>query len=198
MRKNHNFSAQYNKAFLNNNKGSFLNIASNHGVMINKHIFEKYGYFYENFIYAGEDAELYRKFLAEGVRGEIVEQAKVIWDTPHNWNELKKQIKNYTIGNMQLYNPVSLVLAEKKSIVYLFLFLFLFLSLFFKLYSFAFVFLFFIFTINFCVLFKYGLYPVILKNYMVFYKVKVYFLYNRFLRISYRVNELNRYKGRFN
>ena len=53
------FSRSYNKQLLNGEYGQHMEIASNHGVLLKKSIFVDLNYFYEKFIYAGEDTEFY-------------------------------------------------------------------------------------------------------------------------------------------
>lgn len=112
------FSKLYNQVYLNKNKGMKLDIASNHGVLIKKSVFEELGYFYEKFIYAGEDLEFYEKVKQNKYNGEIVEDAKVYWDTPHTWKSYKKQIRVYAIGRMQIYGFLRILKAEKIKFIY--------------------------------------------------------------------------------
>lgn len=96
------FSRLFNKAFLNGNDGKIQTIGSNHGVMINKAIFEKFGYFLEGFKYAGEDTEYYYMLKKNNISTSIAENAIVFWKTPQSTKEFIKQRKNYTIAELQL------------------------------------------------------------------------------------------------
>lgn len=98
------FSQKYNNTFLNNEQGQVLSIASNHGVLIKKKVFEELKYFYDKFIYAGEDTEFYSLALKKGYKTICVKSAIVYWETPATIKEFLKQIKNYLIGNMQIYS----------------------------------------------------------------------------------------------
>lgn len=98
------FSTKYNNSLLHGDIGNCLEIASNHGVLIKKRVFEELDYFYEKFIYAGEDAEFYSLVKSHGYKGEIVKKAKVYWKTPTCWNEFLKQIRVYTIADLQIHS----------------------------------------------------------------------------------------------
>lgn len=96
------FARKYNKYILNGKEGIRLQIASNHGAMVKKTVFEELGYFYEKFIYAGEDAEFYWLAKNKGYKMFMVPDAKVYWETPKTKEEFKKQIRLYTIGSLQI------------------------------------------------------------------------------------------------
>lgn len=113
------FATLYNMVFLNKNKGMILNIASNHGVLIKKNIIVNAGYFYENFVYAGEDLELYERIYNSGCRGKIVHSARVYWDTPHTFKDFCKQVRMYTIAKMQIYKLSDILLKNKRNIIYI-------------------------------------------------------------------------------
>ena len=70
------FSKMYNRTILDGDKGQRMNIASNHGVLIKKSIFEDIGYFYENFIFAGEDAEFYDLVRIRGYKSFMDENGR--------------------------------------------------------------------------------------------------------------------------
>ncbi len=96
------FSRIYNRTFLNGRRGLKIPIASNHGALIKKRVFDDLGYFFEGFIYAGEDAEFYKRVMRSEYKMRIVDEIYVCWETPRNYNEFKKQVKYYTIANMQI------------------------------------------------------------------------------------------------
>ncbi len=96
------FSKLYNNTFLNGKAGQRLSIASNHGVLLKKQIFDEVGYFYEEFVYAGEDTEYYLWIKKQGYQLELVPDAYVYWETPINMSEFKKQVRVYTIAGMQI------------------------------------------------------------------------------------------------
>ena len=112
------FSELYNQVMLGNNRGSYLPYASNHGVLMKKKVFEEMGFFYENFVYAGEDEEFYKKVLNNGYIGKLVENAIVGWDTPRTWEAYKKQVKAYTIAKMQIYTIKEIFRKDIKAITY--------------------------------------------------------------------------------
>lgn len=126
------FNSLYNKILLNGDKGTKQSIPSNHSALINKNVFSKIGYFYENFVYAGEDTEFYLRAQKNGIRSQVVENAKMVWYTPETETEYFKQIKNYTIADMQLKKNKTLMFQYKKSIIFLLFLLLILISMFFK------------------------------------------------------------------
>lgn len=98
------FSEKYNNTILHGKKGLRLSIASNHGALVKKHIFEDLGFFYEKFIYAGEDAEFYTLVAARDYKIERVDDALVYWSTPTSYPEYLRQIKVYSIAELQIHD----------------------------------------------------------------------------------------------
>lgn len=101
---NNGFNRVYNNTFLNGRLGNDIGMPSNHGALIKKEIFLDNGLFYEKFIYAGEDAEFYKVLKTKGIEMKVVPEAKVYWHIPDNFKDYIKQVKNYTIGDMQIFN----------------------------------------------------------------------------------------------
>jgi len=77
-------------------------IASNHGNICKREVFEKYGYFYEKFKYAGEDSEFFLRLKKAGVNMYGDNDVLVEWKIPENYDELKKQKNNYVIADMEM------------------------------------------------------------------------------------------------
>lgn len=100
------FSRSYNKQLLNGEYGQHMEIASNHGVLLKKSIFVDLNYFYEKFIYAGEDTEFYMLVREKGYKVEIVPTAIVRWETPDNFKDFKRQTRVYSIAGLQI-NPIT-------------------------------------------------------------------------------------------
>lgn len=98
------FSGWYNQFILHGERGSRLNTASNHGVLLETRIFAEQGFFWEGFLYAGEDAEFYALVRDGGYRSVLVEDALVYWKTPTNWKQFIGQIRNYTIAQLQIHS----------------------------------------------------------------------------------------------
>ena len=98
------FSGWYNKQLLNGEYGQRMKIASNHGALIKKSVFEALDYFYEKFVYAGEDTEFYLLVKHSGFNLELVQEADVRWETPENFKDFKRQTKVYAIAGLQI-NP---------------------------------------------------------------------------------------------
>lgn len=97
-----NFSEKYCNTFLNGDEGQKQTIASNHGALVRKKVFEDLGYFYERFIYAGEDTEFYLLVRENGYKTVRVDEARVWWLVPENMSQYCKQVKNYSIAGLQL------------------------------------------------------------------------------------------------
>lgn len=110
------FAKKYNISLLHGSVGNCLDIASNHGALVKKKIFEELNYFYEKFIYAGEDAEFYSLVKKNGYKGECVKAAKVYWKTPTSWNEFLKQIRVYTIADLQIHSKKQWIRLRKRVI----------------------------------------------------------------------------------
>lgn len=100
---NSRFEREYAKTFLNGDQGKDDRVSLNHGVLLKKQIFEDMGYFYERFVYAGEDSEFYALAEKHGYKPYCVRNARLYWDVPKSIKEYKKQIKVYQIGAMQIY-----------------------------------------------------------------------------------------------
>ena len=113
------FSKIYNNQILNGEYGQRLQIASNHGVLLKKTVFEKLDYFYEKFIYAGEDTEFYLLAEHSGYKFELVEGAQVYWETPKNFKDFKRQTRVYSIAGLQIspYNQLGMIITESAVIV---------------------------------------------------------------------------------
>ncbi|WP_022772885.1 glycosyltransferase [Butyrivibrio sp. AE2015] len=98
------FSVKYNRTFLNGEYGQRIKIPSNHGALVKKNIFEENGFFYEKFIYAGEDTEFYTLACKNGASCSLSEEAIVRWKSPMSFNQYYKMSKNYAIALMQIMN----------------------------------------------------------------------------------------------
>ena len=111
------YAVIYNKTFLNGDKGDRIPIATNHGVLMKTRIFPEMGYFYEKFIYAGEDAEFYQRVKDHGYKTAIVDEAVALWYTPSTRSEFMKQIRNYSIADIQILGKSKILEREKKNIL---------------------------------------------------------------------------------
>ncbi len=109
------FGKLYSKYFMRENFG----MPTNHGVLIHKNVFEQKGYFYERFVYAGEDAEFYRRAKKGGINFKYAKTAYVYWKTPLSYKEYFRQEKSYGIGHMQLYTNKILFSYYWKDMVYI-------------------------------------------------------------------------------
>lgn len=115
--KNNNFTECYNKVFCRNGNGQVGENAANHGCLVKREIFQKYGYFYEKFIYAGEDAEFYKYIQSQGAKIISIPEVKVYWDVPANWKQFKKQVRVYAIAHEQFLTVPQMLKENKISIV---------------------------------------------------------------------------------
>lgn len=97
------FAHCFNQYFLRGNKAQDLNI-SNHGMLIHKSVFKEHGYFWENFIYAGEDLEFPIRLHKKGVESVWVKNAIAHWDTPQTWKEYKKKMNVNSIADWQIFD----------------------------------------------------------------------------------------------
>ncbi len=94
------FSEKYTNTLLKNARKS--KIASNHGSLVRKSVFYEIGFFYENFIYAGEDTEFFTLVRERKYKTACINDTKLWWEVPSNWKEYRKQIKNYAIADLQI------------------------------------------------------------------------------------------------
>jgi GT2 family glycosyltransferase len=96
---NGEFSHLYNEAFIGGKKG--IPLASNRCVILRKDVFDRIGNFKENFIYAGEDADFFYRARAAKLQYAFIDKTVVYWETPNSWNEYVKQLKFYSIAELQ-------------------------------------------------------------------------------------------------
>lgn len=102
------FAHAFNQYFLRGNKIQDLDI-SNHGMLIHKSVFKQCGYFWEGFIYAGEDLEFPMRIHKGNVVAVWVERAIAHWDTPQTWKEYKKKMNVNSIADWQIYDKSIIV-----------------------------------------------------------------------------------------
>ena len=73
-------------------------------MLIHKSVFKQYGYFWEGFIYAGEDLEFPMRIHKGNVAVVWVEKAIAYWDTPQTWKEYKKKMNVNSIADWQIFD----------------------------------------------------------------------------------------------
>lgn len=105
------FSFVYNEVFGFHGDGYRGAIASNHGVLIKKSVITEIGFFYENFVYAGEDTEFYSKVREQNYRCICTEDTKLYWVTPASIKEYCKQVNVYRIADLQMYSFLNVFLS---------------------------------------------------------------------------------------
>ena len=105
---NSNFSKLFNLYFLNGNKESDWG-ASNHGVLIDRDIFRKYGLFWEGFYYAGEDTEFFNRLHKAKVHCEYVKSALLYWETPKTMVEFQKKMQVNAIADWQIQSSRKII-----------------------------------------------------------------------------------------
>lgn len=97
------FSKSFTNGFLRGSKGKQY-LPCNRCVLLNKNLFKETGFFYENFIYAGEDTEFYLRAIKKGFKVGYTPKAKTYWFVPQNYNQYKKKWKVNAIADMQLFD----------------------------------------------------------------------------------------------
>jgi GT2 family glycosyltransferase len=102
------FAHLFNQYFLQGNRKQDLD-ASNHGVLIRKTVFEKVGYFWEHFIYAGEDFEYFARVRRAGIECAFVPEAIAYWDTPQTFTQYLKKMQVNSIADWQIEAPGKIV-----------------------------------------------------------------------------------------
>lgn len=95
------FSEAFNIAFVGGSKGKDFGLASNRGVFLSKKVFDQIGYFYEGFVYAGEDTEYFIRANNAGLKVGYNTKGVVYWETPVNFKEYLKKNKVNAIADMQ-------------------------------------------------------------------------------------------------
>lgn len=111
------FTNSYNKVFCADGQGQIGENAANHGCLVKREVFRKYGYFYEKFIYAGEDAEFYKYIQSRGAKVISIPEVKVYWDVPSNLKQFKRQVKVYAIAHEQIFTIGQMLQENKMSLV---------------------------------------------------------------------------------
>lgn len=96
-------SVLFNRYFLNDHQLVKMG-ASNRGVLIRRHVFDQIGFFKENFFYAGEDTEYFKRCFCQGVRMKHNDHSFVIWDVPRDLSELHQKLKVNAIADLQLFS----------------------------------------------------------------------------------------------
>ena len=182
------FSEVYINTFLDGEKGNDIGMPSNHGALIKKDIFIKEGFFYENFIYAGEDAEFYKLLKEKEYPMKIVYDAMAYWHVPRTFKEFRKQIENYTIGDLQILSNEQIhnsFIKKMICIVFGVILIILLISVA-KMYSFI---IFGGFVVVFCllILIMQQVKSFTLKLYRKFAPVFIIIHYHKYLNDSYKV-----------
>lgn len=111
------FGKLYNQEFMKKNFG----MPTNRGVLIKKGVFKDVGYFYENFVYAGEDAEFYRRARRNNKNFVYTDKAIVIWDTPQKYIDYFKQRDRYILSDLQMFSNKMILWEHKSEIGYVFI-----------------------------------------------------------------------------
>lgn len=183
---NSKFSILYNKAFLKNKYGN--RIPSNHGVLIKKEVFKKIGLFYENFIYAGEDAEFFERAKKSNLNIECAEQAKLEWDVPNSLKDFKKQIRNYTIAKMQI-ESFKIFKNYKRDYLTLLILIAILILIIIKQYHIAIILISMFIVFLLCNCLKNGIKTFIIKQYRNWYEIKIIIFNLNKLNKKYKVNK---------
>jgi GT2 family glycosyltransferase len=118
------FGFVFNKYFLNGNGGGDHG-ASNHGVLIHNSIFQKYGYFWEGFFYAGEDTEFFKRLDYYGVKMRYNNEAISYWETPQNWKDYINKMKVNSIADWQIEDNGAILFRCATPLLFLYVVLYL-------------------------------------------------------------------------
>lgn len=102
------FARAFNIAFVGGRKGKDFGYASNRGALLSKSVFKKIGYFYENFVYAGEDTEFFIRAEKCGLKSEYDTNTVLYWETPATFKEYLKKNSVNAIADMQCQTNVAL------------------------------------------------------------------------------------------
>lgn len=181
------FSYRYNMVYLDYNRGVDGCFAPNHGCLAKRDIFYKLGFFYEKFVYAGEDAEFYSRARNEGYR--IISQPDITlyWETPCTFNELFRQIRLYTIAENQWKSKKNIIKEQKKNVISCLCLFMGILVLCFKFYGVGIVFVLLFISRPIYWVLKYGITPAIICFVKNYYKLFCHFRYALYLGHKYRV-----------
>lgn len=95
------FSKAFNIAFVGGEKGKDFGYASNRGVLLSRKVFDKIGFFYEKFVYAGEDTEFFIRAEKAGLKSGYNTDCFVYWETPTDFRQYLKKNKVNAIADMQ-------------------------------------------------------------------------------------------------
>lgn len=95
------FSKAFNIAFVGGKKGKDFGYASNRGALLSKKVFDKIGYFYEGFVYAGEDTEFFIRAERAGLNAGYNLNGIVYWETPNSFKQYLKKNRVNAIADMQ-------------------------------------------------------------------------------------------------
>ena len=116
LNKNENiFTKYFSKSFMQD--GMNVGMPSNHGLLARKGVFEKVGFFYEKFVYAGEDTEFFIRAQKKNIRMTYTEKAIMYWSIPENFNQYIRQQKNYAIAEMQIRSFKELCKFYKEGVI---------------------------------------------------------------------------------
>lgn len=102
------FSKAFNSVFLRGKHGKQY-APCNRCVLLNRNMFKDTGFFYENFVYAGEDSEYYERAKRMGKTTGYASEAKTFWFTPQTHKQFAKKWKVNAIADMQLVAKGKLV-----------------------------------------------------------------------------------------
>lgn len=101
-------STSFGEKYIASQIKSGIRILSNHGCLISRRVFDTLGLFCPDFVYAGEDLEFYYRCKKAGLIIHVCDEAVLHWKVVENRKDLKKQCKNYVIGEMQIDRYVAI------------------------------------------------------------------------------------------
>ena len=110
------FSRIYNEFYGFCGDGCKGATASNHGVLIKRSVIIEVGFFYEKFIYAGEDTEFFTRVKNRNYICICTDATKLFWITPASLKEYCRQMEVYLIADMQMYSARHVIRNQYKAI----------------------------------------------------------------------------------
>lgn len=115
---NNKFMSAYCRAHFGKDNYVASLIPHNHGNLVRTELYKEEGLFYEKFSYAGEDMEFFLRIMNHGRRVYCNRREIIIWEVPENKQQYLKQLRNYCIGNAEIFSNYTLCKVYRKKIVY--------------------------------------------------------------------------------
>lgn len=112
------FGQKYTQIYMGNNDYFMEKFPTNHGNLCKKDLFNKEGYFYEKFQYAGEDQEFFVKIKNLNYKVYGNEDVIIDWEVPDSFYAYRKQQRGYIVSDMEMFDNKTLFKIYKKKVEY--------------------------------------------------------------------------------